>query len=79
MNEKRHEDGRGGAGRGRQARTTPAHAEGESGDEAAREEASEAVSGRAGDADPQGADGHAVKRQRPGIGREEQTGQREND
>ncbi|WP_435972644.1 hypothetical protein [Streptomyces sp. Qhu_M48] len=57
----------------RPARTTPAHAEGESGDRKAREEAEEAVTSRAGDTDREGAAGHRAKRQRPGVGREEQT------
>ncbi|MDX2294235.1 MULTISPECIES: hypothetical protein [Streptomyces] len=69
-------------------RTTPADAEGESGDEEARREADEAVSSRglpggrrgagehqgtAGGEDREGAGGHAAKHQRPGVGREEQT------
>ncbi|MEU2077402.1 hypothetical protein [Streptomyces sp. NPDC013489] len=63
----------------RTARTTPADAEGESGDRQAREEAEAAVTrragdrDRAGDSDRAGADGHRAKRQRPGLGREEQT------
>ena len=55
------------------ARTTPSQAEGESGDRESRREAEEAVVDRPGDTDPEGADGHTAKRQRPGIGREEQT------
>lgn len=54
-------------------RTTPSEAEGESGDREARRQADEAVvrrpDGGGGEAD---ADGHEAKRQRPGIGREEQ-------
>ncbi|MFJ2931225.1 hypothetical protein ACIO8G_00490 [Streptomyces sp. NPDC087219] len=57
----------------RTAPTTPAGAEGESGDKEAREEAEAAVTHRAGDTDREGADGHRAKRQRPGLGREEQT------
>ncbi|MFE1230438.1 hypothetical protein [Streptomyces sp. NPDC058745] len=59
--------------RGHGARTTPSQAEGESGDRESRREAEQAVADRPGDTDPQGADGHAAKRQSPGIGREEQT------
>ncbi|MFF7779164.1 hypothetical protein ACFZCG_32650 [Streptomyces tanashiensis] len=62
MNEQEHRRRR------RRSRTTPAHAEGESGDREARE----AVTGRAGDTDTKGADGHRSKRQSPGAGREEQ-------
>ncbi|MFD8641204.1 hypothetical protein ACFV14_12935 [Streptomyces zaomyceticus] len=51
--------------------TTPADAEGESGDREAREDAEEAVTRRAGDADRADADGPRAKRQRPGLGREE--------
>ncbi|MFF0273195.1 hypothetical protein [Streptomyces sp. NPDC004330] len=57
------------------SRTTPSEAEGESGDEEARKKARDAVKGRAGDTDREGADGHRAKSQRPGIGREEQTEQ----
>ncbi|MER7950541.1 hypothetical protein ABTY59_24450 [Streptomyces sp. NPDC096079] len=57
----------------RAAPTTPAHAEGESGDKEAREEAEAAVTRRAGDTDLPGAGGHRDKRERPGVGREEQT------
>ncbi|WP_328296563.1 hypothetical protein OG389_01300 [Streptomyces sp. NBC_00435] len=59
----------------RHPRTTPSGAEGESGDREARQQADDAVvrgSGAGaggGDAD---AGGHEAKRQRPGIGREEQ-------
>ncbi|MEU5217070.1 hypothetical protein AB0G79_12860 [Streptomyces sp. NPDC020807] len=69
-------------GRADRPRTTPADAEGESGDEEARREAAEAVSSHGlpdGGAtgreatDREGAGGHAAKRQRPGVGREEQT------
>ncbi|MEK9521025.1 hypothetical protein ACIOMM_03465 [Streptomyces sp. NPDC087908] len=59
----------------RPSRTTPAEAEGESGDREAREKAEDAVQGRAGDTDREGTDGHRAKRQSPGIGREEQTEQ----
>ncbi|MCX5231152.1 hypothetical protein ABZY16_30640 [Streptomyces sp. NPDC006553] len=57
----------------RTAPTTPAGAEGESGDKEAREDAEAAVTRRAGDTDREGAGGHRAKRQRPGLGREEQT------
>lgn len=57
----------------RHPRTTPSEAVGESGDREAREQAEDAVVRRSttseGDAD---AGGHSAKRQRPGIGREEQ-------
>lgn len=57
----------------RHPRTTPSEAEGESGDREARRQADEAVvrrpDGGDGEAD---AGGHEAKRQRPGIGREEQ-------
>ncbi|MFD6886754.1 hypothetical protein [Streptomyces sp. NPDC059957] len=57
-------------------RTTPSEAEGESGDREARRQADEAVVGRpdGGDGGDGEADagGHGAKRQRPGIGREEQ-------
>ncbi|MDX2563223.1 hypothetical protein PV371_26680 [Streptomyces sp. TX20-6-3] len=69
MKERANEDAR----RRRTTPTTPAGAEGESGDKEAREEAEEAVAHRAGDTDREGADGHRAKRQRPGLGREEQT------
>ncbi|MFB7235471.1 hypothetical protein ACFCXK_11915 [Streptomyces sp. NPDC056269] len=75
MRERGNEDAR----RRRTAPTTPADAEGESGDKEARETAEAAVTrragdrDRAGDSDRAGADGHRAKRQRPGIGREEQT------
>ncbi|MFF5505014.1 hypothetical protein [Streptomyces roseolus] len=70
--------------RGGRPRTTPADAPGESGDQEARREAEEAVTSggpsgeRRGPAgrevtDPEGADGHTAKDQRPGLGREEQT------
>ncbi|WP_030692115.1 hypothetical protein [Streptomyces globisporus] len=62
--------------RHRPARTTPAHAMGESGDREARKEAEETVTARAGDTGPEGADGHRDKRRRPGVGREEQTEER---
>ncbi|MFE5548476.1 hypothetical protein ACFQ71_32270 [Streptomyces sp. NPDC056534] len=79
MRERGNEDGR----RRRTAPTTPADAEGESGDKEARETAEAAVTrragdrDRAGDSDRAGADGHRAKRQRPGIGREEQTGEQQ--
>ncbi|MEU7391459.1 hypothetical protein [Streptomyces tanashiensis] len=57
----------------RAAPTTPAHAEGESGDREAREDAEAAVTRRAGDTGLAGAGGHRAKRQSPGTGREEQT------
>ncbi|MFE9929788.1 hypothetical protein [Streptomyces sp. NPDC005533] len=57
------------------APTPPSEAVGESGDHEAREEADEAVVGRAGESDRRGAAGHSAKRQSPGIGREEQTRQ----
>ncbi|MFE5973182.1 hypothetical protein ACFQ64_13600 [Streptomyces sp. NPDC056460] len=69
MRERGNEDAR----QRRTAPTTPADAEGESGDKEARETAEAAVTRRAGDSDRAGADGHRAKRQRPGIGREEQT------
>lgn len=54
-------------------RTTPSEAEGESADREARRQADEAVvrrpDGGDGEAD---AGGHGAKRQRPGLGREEQ-------
>ncbi|MEU9146057.1 hypothetical protein [Streptomyces sp. NPDC048349] len=53
----------------RHPRTTPSEAVGESGDREARQQADDAVVGRSGDTD---AAGHEAKRQRPGIGREEQ-------
>lgn len=68
---KKHEDKAEHGGPG--PRTTPAHAEGESGDAEARREADEAVAGRMGTTDREGADGHTAKRQSPGVGREEQT------
>ncbi|MER5726752.1 hypothetical protein ABT084_00110 [Streptomyces sp. NPDC002138] len=52
-------------------RTTPSQAEGESGDRAARKQADDAVVGRSDDGSAD-AGGHEAKRQRPGIGREEQ-------
>ncbi|MCB8906957.1 MULTISPECIES: hypothetical protein [unclassified Streptomyces] len=61
----------------RTAPTTPAGAEGESGDKEAREDAEAAVTRRAGDTDRAGAGGHRAKRQRPGLGREEQTREQE--
>ncbi|MEU9084054.1 hypothetical protein [Streptomyces sp. NPDC048357] len=54
------------------APTPPSEAIGESGDREARQAADEAVIGRTGDTDRRGAAGHSAKRQRPGIGREEQ-------
>ncbi|MER6202864.1 hypothetical protein ABT234_36525 [Streptomyces sp. NPDC001586] len=54
------------------APTPPSEAVGESGDRAARQAADEAVVGRTGDSGRPGAAGHSAKRQRPGIGREEQ-------
>ncbi|GGY64445.1 hypothetical protein [Streptomyces omiyaensis] len=65
--ERSHERG------GPHARTTPSHAKGESGDEEARREAEEAVAGRRGTTDREGAGGHAAKSPDPGKGREEQT------
>ncbi|MET9885573.1 hypothetical protein ABZZ20_21045 [Streptomyces sp. NPDC006430] len=58
---------------GRHPRTTPSQAVGESGDEEARREADRAVKSDRRDADGRGLEGHSAKRQRPGIGREEQT------
>lgn len=57
----------------RHARTTPSEAVGESGDREARQQADDAVVQRSGAAEG-GADagGHRAKRQRPGMGREEQ-------
>ncbi|MEV8535499.1 hypothetical protein [Streptomyces sp. NPDC051211] len=52
--------------------TPPSQAVGESGDREARQAADEAVVGRTGDTDPGDAGAHSAKRQRPGIGREEQ-------
>ncbi|MER5811690.1 hypothetical protein ABT143_26485 [Streptomyces sp. NPDC002033] len=52
-------------------RTTPSQAEGESGDREARQQADDAVVGGSGDGDAD-AGGHRAKRQRPGVGREEQ-------
>ncbi|WP_267002341.1 hypothetical protein [Streptomyces sp. NBC_00354] len=52
-------------------RTTPSEAVGESGDREAREQADDAVLRRSGRGDAD-AGGHVAKRQRPGIGREEQ-------
>ncbi|MFE2560756.1 hypothetical protein ACFXGT_33050 [Streptomyces sp. NPDC059352] len=57
------------APRGQEDRTAPSHAAGGGGDQ----EAEEPVPVRPGDADPESAHGHSAKRQRPGIGREEQT------
>ncbi|MFE5946717.1 hypothetical protein [Streptomyces sp. NPDC056480] len=70
MKERANEDER---RRRRAAPTTPGGAEGESGDGEAREAAEAAVTRRAGDTDREGAGGHRAKRQRPGLGREEQT------
>ncbi|WP_407835811.1 hypothetical protein ACE1OC_03880 [Streptomyces sp. DSM 116496] len=63
----------------RHPRTTPSEAEGESGDREARRQADEGVvrrpdGGDGGDGGDGEADagGHEAKRQRPGIGREEQ-------
>ncbi|MEU9035709.1 hypothetical protein AB0D45_12545 [Streptomyces sp. NPDC048352] len=56
----------------RSARTTPSQAPGESGDRAARRAADEAVAGEAGDTGRDQDGGHDAKRQRPGLGREEQ-------
>ncbi|MER5763920.1 hypothetical protein [Streptomyces sp. NPDC002082] len=54
-------------------RTTPSEAEGESGDREARRQADEAVVRRPGGAEGEaGGGGHEAKRQRPGVGREEQ-------
>ncbi|MCX5610078.1 MULTISPECIES: hypothetical protein [unclassified Streptomyces] len=55
----------------RHPRTTPSEAVGESGDREARQQADDAVVRRSGDGEAD-AGGHAAKRQRPGIGREEQ-------
>ncbi len=55
----------------RHPRTTPSEAVGESGDREARQQADEAVV-RGSDGDDTDAGGHAAKRSRPGIGREEQ-------
>ncbi|KOY56495.1 hypothetical protein [Streptomyces sp. XY332] len=52
-------------------RTTPSKAVGESGDREAPEQADDAVARRPGREDAD-AGGHVAKRQRPGIGREEQ-------
>ncbi|MGR4878152.1 hypothetical protein ACIPUC_01785 [Streptomyces sp. LARHCF249] len=52
-------------------RTTPSEAVGESGDREARQQADDAVVRRSGGGDAD-AGGHAAKRRRPGIGREEQ-------
>ncbi|MFE6834831.1 hypothetical protein ACFVFI_08310 [Streptomyces sp. NPDC057705] len=54
------------------APTPPSEAVGESGDREARQEADEAVTGRTEDAGGRHAAGRSAKRQRPGIGREEQ-------
>ncbi|CAM5279275.1 hypothetical protein SAVIM338S_00111 [Streptomyces avidinii] len=53
-------------------RTTPSEAEGESGDREARRQADEAVVRPDGDDGEADAGGHGAKRQRPGVGREEQ-------
>ncbi|MFH9727603.1 hypothetical protein ACH4M4_32250 [Streptomyces sp. NPDC017254] len=53
-----------------------AGAEGESDDREARNGTHKPVPARAGDTDVEGADGHRAKRQRPGVGREEQTEER---
>lgn len=60
----------------RRAPTPPSQAVGESGDEEARRAADEAVKGRAGDTGADDGGGHSAKRQRPGVGREEQTRRR---
>ncbi|MBT2448667.1 hypothetical protein J7F03_16530 [Streptomyces sp. ISL-43] len=62
---------------GRHPRSTPSQAIGESGDEEARREADRAVVEDRQDTDRQDSggrdlEGHSAKRQRPGIGREEQ-------
>lgn len=54
------------------APTPPSQAVGESGDREARQAADEAVIGRTGETGRRGAEGHSAKRQRPGLGREEQ-------
>ncbi|MFC8510224.1 hypothetical protein ACFU3J_25275 [Streptomyces sp. NPDC057411] len=88
MGEQQHRTDEGRAGR---PRTTPADAVGESGDEEARREADEGVASRGlpgdrreterqgaagrGVTDREGAGGHTAKKQRPGVGREEQTRQ----
>ncbi|MYV77285.1 hypothetical protein GT352_25635 [Streptomyces sp. SID1046] len=61
--------------RRRAQRTTPSEAVGESGDREARQQADDAVVQRSGTADDDtdtDAGSHRAKRQRPGIGREEQ-------
>ncbi|MFB6483251.1 hypothetical protein ACFCXF_36575 [Streptomyces virginiae] len=61
--------------RQRARRTTPSEAVGESGDREARQQADDAVVQRSGTADDDtdtDAGSHRAKRQRPGIGREEQ-------
>ncbi|MEU9163397.1 hypothetical protein AB0D29_24400 [Streptomyces sp. NPDC048424] len=57
------------------APTPPSEAVGESGDREAHQAAEEAVTGRTGDTGRRDAAGHSAKRQRPGIGREEQVRQ----
>ncbi|MFJ6754522.1 hypothetical protein ACIQNK_05745 [Streptomyces sp. NPDC091273] len=56
----------------RRAPTPPPEAVGESGDREARQEADAVVSGRTEDAGGRHPAGRSAKRQRPGIGREEQ-------
>ncbi|MFD3696867.1 hypothetical protein ACFWUZ_12065 [Streptomyces sp. NPDC058646] len=56
---------------GRHPRTTPSEAVGEAGDREARQQADDAVVQRPG-GDEADAGGHSAKKQRPGIGREEQ-------
>ncbi|AWZ08415.1 MULTISPECIES: hypothetical protein [unclassified Streptomyces] len=59
----------------RRPRTTPSEAVGESGDREARQQADDAVVRRPGEGrGDTDAGGHQAKRQRPGIGREEQAG-----
>ncbi|MFF5703688.1 hypothetical protein ACFY7H_14440 [Streptomyces sp. NPDC012794] len=58
----------------RSAPPTPSGPAGESGDGAARRPADETETGRAGDTGPEEeGGGRFAKRQRPGLGREEQT------
>ncbi|OKK17584.1 hypothetical protein AMK16_22580 [Streptomyces sp. CB00455] len=53
-------------------RTTPSEAPGEAGDQEARRQADEAVQDGSGDDADSGGAGRTAKRERPGIGREEQ-------
>ncbi|MEU6312828.1 hypothetical protein [Streptomyces sp. NPDC047014] len=80
MTERKHSGSGSGSGSGEKIpRTTPSQAPGESGDPEARRQADEAVLGRRGDLmgrtadrDDRDAGAHAAKRQRSGVGREEQ-------